>query len=106
MARHVIRPAIEVGRTDRLMGLLGILGRALIDSRRPRNVFVAEGRSDQRPGLLRRFLAQLYAVGSHIGNETDGFAADIDALIELLRSAHRLGGAESELARGFLLQGR
>ena len=35
-----------------------------------------------------------------------GLAADIDALVELLRDAHRLLRAEAELARRLLLQGR
>ena len=46
------------------------------------------------------------AVGTHISDEADGFAADVDAFIKLLRDLHRALGAEAELARGFLLQRR
>src|SRR6185437_5616170 len=53
-----------------------------------------------------RLVGEGDAVGPHIGDEADRLAADIDALVEPLRQAHRPAGAEAELARGFLLQGR
>ena len=53
-----------------------------------------------------RRTVDLHAVGSHIGDETGGLAADIDAFIEPLRDAHGVRGREAELAAGFLLQGR
>ena len=46
------------------------------------------------------------AVGPHIGDQTDGLAADIDALIEFLCRLHGARGGEAELARRFLLQRR
>src|SRR5690606_19873467 len=36
----------------------------------------------------------------------DGLAADLDTLVQALRQLHCAGGAEAELARGLLLQGR
>ena len=49
---------------------------------------------------------ELHAVGTHIGDEADRLAAEIDALIEPLGDAHGVAGAEAQLARGLLLQGR
>src|SRR6185312_11022760 len=46
------------------------------------------------------------AIGAHVGNEAHRFAEDIDTLIKALRNAHRATGAEAELARCLLLQGR
>ena len=53
-----------------------------------------------------RLARHLHAIGPHIGDEPDRLAAEIDALIELLRETHRHLRAEAELAGGFLLQGR
>src|SRR5260370_412232 len=53
-----------------------------------------------------RRIVDLHAVGSHIGNETGGLAADIDALVEPLRDPHGVCRRKTELAAGFLLQGR
>ena len=46
------------------------------------------------------------AVGSHIGDQAHGLAADIDAFIKALRDLHGALGVEAQLAAGFLLQGR
>ena len=50
--------------------------------------------------------ACLHAVGSHVGDQADGLAADVDALVEPLRDLHGARWREAELARGLLLQGR
>ena len=52
-----------------------------------------------------RFGRKRHAVGTHVGNKPDRLAADFHALVEPLGDAHRGGGAETQLARGFLLQG-
>ncbi len=45
-------------------------------------------------------------VGSHVGDQTDGFAAaDRDAFVQLLSDDHRALGLVAKLAAGFLLQG-
>ena len=51
-------------------------------------------------------MAELNAIGPHIGDQADGFTADVDSLIKLLSGTHGLGGAETQFARGFLLQRR
>ena len=48
----------------------------------------------------------LHAVGPHIGDEADGLAVDVDALVEPLRDPHRVRGGEAELAASLLLQRR
>ena len=53
-----------------------------------------------------RLARHLHAVGPHVGDQAGGLAADIDALVELLRQPHGLLRAEAELARGLLLQRR
>ena len=45
-------------------------------------------------------------VGAHVGDQADIALANVDALVELLRQAHRALGGEAELARGLLLQRR
>ena len=42
--------------------------------------------------------AKLHPIGSHIGDQTGCFAADIDALIEFLRNLHCPAGREPKLA--------
>ena len=75
-----------------MAGLAGIVGRA-----------VAIGDKITRCG--QRLLGQAQGVGTHIGDETDGaLAADVDALIELLRNGHRAARRHIELAGGLLLQ--
>ena len=51
-----------------------------------------------------RVLRQVHGVGTHVGDQTDGLAADVDTFIQLLRRAHRALGGEAELAVAVLLQ--
>ena len=104
--RDILRRAEEVGRTDRLVRLLGILGLGRVDARLGRQVALAVLGLDQAPRLADRFGGELYAIGAHIGDQADRLAADIDAFIEALGNAHGGGGADTKLARGLLLQGR
>ena len=66
----------------------------------------AEIRLDHAAHRADRFAGDLHAVGSHIGDEADGFAADVDAFVEPLRDAHGVGRRKTKLAARFLLQGR
>src|SRR5205814_2952207 len=75
-------------------------------ARRIRNIGVAVVLADHLAGLRDRRIVDLHAVGTHISNETGGFAADIDALVKPLRDSHGVRRREAELAAGFLLQGR
>ena len=61
---------------------------------------------DHLADLADGFLRQIERVGAHIGDEADLTLADVDAFVKLLRDAHGFLRAESQFARGFLLQGR
>ena len=54
--------------------------------------------------LLQRILCKIDRVGSHIGDQTHGIAANVHAFIQLLCHAHGAAGGEAKLARGLLLQ--
>jgi hypothetical protein len=68
--------------------------------------FLAVELHDHLAYLADRFLRQIQRVGAHVGDQADRTLADVDALVQLLRDAHGLLGAEAELAGGFLLQRR
>jgi len=105
-ACHLGRMAEQVGRADRLMRLLGVLGDGLIEPRVLRHILRAVVAIDQAARGGDRIDRQTDAVGSHIGNQADGLAAQVDALIQALGQLHGAAGGETQLARGFLLQGR
>ncbi len=88
------------------MRFLRVLGLDLIFARRMRHIFVAEFAADHRAGAGDGFGRDVHAVGAHIGDEADRLAADVHALIKLLRHPHRDFGRHAQFARGFLLQGR
>ena len=96
----------DLGRADGFVRFLGVLGLGLV---------LADERGDEPLRVLARDEAadgadrlrhDGHAVGSHVGDEADGLAADVDAFIEALGDLHRLLGREAELARGVHLQGR
>ena len=105
-ALDVLRRTAELGRADRLVGLLGVLRLGGVEARLVRDVPRAEGRLDRLTRRLDRLGSDLHAVGTHVGDQADGLAADIDAFIEPLRDLHRAGGREAELGGGRLLQRR
>ena len=100
------RQAAHVGRADRLVRFLRVLGLHLIFSRRAGDiigaVFVADHLAGRGHGLRRH----VDAVGAHISNESDRLAVDLDAFVQALRDLHGAGRRETEFSRGFLLQGR
>ena len=62
---------------------------------------------DELAHLLQRLGRDARRVGTHVGDQADGaFAAELDALVELLRDAHGAARRVAELARGLLLQAR
>ena len=71
-----------------------------------RNVVVAVFLADDAADFLHGRRIDVDAVGSHIGNETDRLAADLDAFVKPLRDPHGLGRRKAQFARGFLLQRR
>ena len=87
------------------MRFLGVLrlGFVLAGERR---VALAEFGRDDVADMADGFGNDLNAVGSHVGDEADRLAADVDAFVEALGDLHRLLGREAELARGIHLQRR
>ncbi len=85
-------------RADRLVGLLGVGGLALVEARlvgqELRAVEVGYRGARQVDGLGR----QRHRVGTHVGDET--------VLVEALGGAHRALGVKAELAVAFLLERR
>src|SRR6266849_5625355 len=106
IAGDLLGAAEHVGRPDRLMRLLRVLRLGLVDARLVRPVGFAVLLLDEAARRRDRLARHGDAIGPHIGDETDRFAGDVDALIEALGRTHRPAGAEAELARGLLLQRR
>ena len=103
-SREMFRPARGIGRPDRLVGLLGVLGLGLVDPGRRGQVGVAEAVEHDLAHAGQSFPGDLNAVGPHVGDQADGLAAQVDALVELLGDPHGPGRAEAQLARRLLLQ--
>ena len=96
----------HVGRTDRFVRLLRVLGLGGVFARRGRHVIVAEILGDDASRRRNRLGREIDAVGAHIGNEAGRAVADIDAFVEALRNLHGARRRETELPRRLLLQGR
>ena len=105
VATHLLRGAVEVSGSDRFVSFLGVLRLGGIEAGLLRDVAIAKLLLDSAPRAVDRLRCHLYAVGTHIGNETDRLAADVYALIELLCHLHRSRGIEAEIGGGGLLQG-
>ena len=84
-----IRGALDIGRTDRLMGILDrALGLELdlVAARIGRTVLLG----DEPSRLGARVIGDPEGVGAHVGDQADRtLVAELDALVELLRQAHR-----------------
>src|SRR5690606_39157238 len=106
VALYLLRSPEEIRRADRFVGLLRVSSRIPKAARRFREVFGSVVRRDQPTAGSDRLARQVDAVGSHVGDEAGGLAADLDAFVEALRNPHRVAGTEAKLARGFLLQRR
>ena len=102
----VARPARQVGRANGLVGFLRVLGLGFVAARRGRQVFSAVIRFDDAAHRRNRFFGDLHTVGTHIGDQADCLAADVDAFVEPLRHAHGVRRRKTELAACFLLQRR
>ncbi len=88
----ILRRPRRVGRTDRFMRFLGVLGTGPVGIGRSRHVIRAELATDQRTASGDGFLRHLDAVRPHIGDQPDGFSADIDAFVKPLCRPHRPAG--------------
>ena len=104
--RDVLWQAGKVGRADRFMRFLGILGLHRIFARRLRDIFRAEFLADDAARAADRLRREVDAVGAHIGDEPHRLAADFGAFIEPLGKLHGARGCKAQLARGLLLQRR
>ncbi len=91
------RRAHEIGRADRLVRFLGVLGLGRVEARLLRQVSGAEFLGDGVARGVDRLRRHLHAVGSHIGDQAGGLAADVHAFIEALRHLH---GARWPRSRG------
>src|SRR5690606_23095662 len=101
-----LRRVLHRRRTDRLVRVLRLLARA-VDRRLLRQVLLAVAGLDELARVRLRLGRDAGRVGAHVGDETDrALAAELDALVELLRDAHRPLRAERQLARRLLLQTR
>ena len=88
----------KIGRTDRLVGFLRILGLGGIETRLFRAIGGVIALANFAPTRSNRRAIHLHTIGPHIGDRA--------RFVETLRGAHRLAGRESQLARGLLLHGR
>ena len=104
-AGDILGQARHVGRTDRLMRLLGVLRLDLIFTRDARHIFGAEFLADHRARGRHRLRRDIDAIGTHVGDEARRFAANIDAFIKALGEAHGVFRRHAQFARGLLLQG-
>ena len=105
MAGDVARPPRHLGRADRLVRLLRVLGLGGVFARRARHVGVAEILADHPARRRHRLGGEVDAIGAHVGDEPDRAVADVHALVKALGDLHGAGGRKAELARGLLLQG-
>src|ERR1700722_3082753 len=106
VARDVARALRHVGRADRFVRLLCVLGFGGVFSRRGRHVIVAEILGDDAARRRNRLGREIDAVSSHVGNETGRAVADVDAFVEALCNLHGARRRKTELPRRLLLQGR
>ena len=88
------------------MRFLRIRRRRAVGARGVWKIAVAEPLADLLAHRSDGFLAKLHTVGTHIGDQACGLAADIDAFIKPLRNLHCPACRETELSGRFLLKRR
>ena len=88
----------EIGRADRFVCFLGILGLGTVMARLFRKIMPVIAFTDRLAAGGNGAAIHLHAVSPHISDQP-GF-------IQLLRTAHGVAGVKAQFARGFLLQGR
>ncbi len=86
------------------MCFLGVLRLGRVETCLFRQVTFTELFADGASRRIDRFRRHLHAVRTHIGDQTDGLAANVDALVKLLRDLHSARGREAEFGGGGLLQ--
>ena len=105
-AGHVLRTPRQVGGTDGFVCFLGVFRLGGIVARFFRQVRRAIIAGDDVTRAGNAFGRDLNAVGTHIGDETGGTAADIDAFVKPLGDLHCALSGKAEFSRGLLLQCR
>ena len=97
----VARPravAAEIGRTNRLVGFLRVLGLGRIEPRLVGQVIGIVAIGDGLAAGVDGAAVHLHTVGTHVSDRT--------RLVERLGEPHRMAGRKAQLAGGFLLQRR
>lgn len=100
---HILRVTREIRRADGFVRFLCVLGLAGIIAWLFRHIFCTEAFADGVTGCVDCFRSDLHAVGTHIGDQTGSFAANIDAFIKPLCHLHGARGRKTELAGRCLL---
>jgi len=102
---HLVRRVGNRGRADRLVGLLRVLRLGAVLVGGLRHVVGAVALADMVADFADGVVRQVDRVGTHVGDQTHGALADVDALVEILGGAHGARGGQPELAYPFLLHG-
>ena len=100
----LVRGAGHVRWAAGFVGFLGVLGFACVFAGGDGDVGVAVFLAQEAADAVDGFAGHLHAVRPHVGDQADGFAAEFDTFIELLRGAHGGLRAHAEFAAGFLLE--
>src|SRR5262245_55788102 len=99
-----LRVSLEIRRSDRLVGVLGVLLRA-IEDRLLGKELRAIARFHARTNRLQRVVRDAGRIGPHVGDETHrAVGSELDAFIEPLGDLHRPLHPEAQLLEGLLLQ--
>ena len=99
-----VRSQRDVGRADGLVAVLRVVPLFEVAGF-VRNVLRAVGGLDVRRGSRARLVRDAQGVRSHVGDETDLGAFDVDTFVQLLGHLHGAAGLEAEAAGRVLLQG-
>ena len=114
-----VQPALVVGkvfrdrrwraqcrsRADRLVRFLRVLRLGLVDVGFVRQRAGAEIARNHVAQFVQRLVGDMRRIGTHVADQADGaFLADVEALIEFLRHAHRAAGGEPQFSRSLLLK--
>src|SRR5262245_23130681 len=102
--RDLVRRAIGRSRADRLVRVLRVLLRAIVD-RFFGQIFFAVLPDDEVADFRERALGDARRIGAHVGDQSDrAFAAEFDAFVQPLRDLHCFLGRKAQLARRLLLE--
>src|SRR5262245_10319646 len=102
--RDAFRRAFGRGRADRLVRVLRVLLRAIMN-RFFGQIFFAVLPGDEVADFRERAFGDARRIGAHVGDQPDrALAAEFDAFVKPLRDLHRLLGRKTQLARRLLLE--